>query len=160
LVEEAVDAPVAADGLEGEAGALGVEVVVDGVVIPDADFVIAEEAGVAGLAVEAVAGLEHAEERAVHGPVEAVMVVGAARGIAVIEAGHDVGGFGGFEFDEGAPGGVGVGGHPRGVEEDADGVAAETVLHEEVVILGDEEVVAGGDAATRNWRVLLRSFCW
>ena len=50
-------------------------------------------------------------------------------------------------LNERAPGGVGVGGHARGVEENADRIAIEAVLDEHVVVGRDEEVVPGGDAA-------------
>ena len=73
--------------------------------------------------------------------------VGADGRIAVIHAAHDVRPRCRPHLDARAPGGVGVGGHARSVEENADRIAIEAVLDEYIVVGRDEEVVPSGDAA-------------
>ena len=75
------------------------------------------------------------------------MLVGTDGDVAVVHAAHHIHPFGRFHFDEAAPRGVGIGGHARSIEEDADRVAVEAVLHEDVVVRRDQEIVTGRDAA-------------
>ena len=76
------------------------------------------------------------------------MVVVIADGrIAIINAGHEVSTLGQLHLEAGTPSVVGVGAHARRVEENANGIAIKAILHEQIIILGDEKVVAGTDAA-------------
>src|SRR5215470_12748598 len=117
------------------------------VVVPEACLVIAEETRIAWKAVDLVAHLANGEKRPVHRPVRAVTVVGTNLDVAVVQAAHHVHPFGGFHFHETAPRRVGIRGHARSVEEDADRIAVEAVLDEYVVVGRDQEIVSGRDAA-------------
>ena len=75
------------------------------------------------------------------------MIVVADGDVAVVQAGHHIRPLGRLHLDEAAPRGVGVSGHARSVEEDADRIAIEAILDEHVVVGRHEEIVAGGDAA-------------
>src|SRR6185503_14303328 len=48
---------------------------------------------------------------------------------------------------ENAPGGIGIRGHAGRVQEDGYRIAVETILHKQVVVGRNEEVVPGGDSA-------------
>ena len=160
LVEQAVEAVVAfvkfgvdarlylAEGLLLEVGVL---VAVE----PGADFVVADVAVVVGPLIVFVREFDDGEGGAVDRHVEAVVVDVADRGVAVVESAHRVGAFGGSDLEHAAPGGIRVRAHAGRVEEDADGVAAEAVLYEDVVVLRDEEVVAGGDAADQEFDIVI-----
>src|SRR4029453_10637829 len=147
LVEQAVEAPAAARQVRSLAASGSGEVDEAAVVVPEASLVVAEEAGVARQTVALIADLPDNKQRSVHREVNAVVRVGADGGIAVIHAAHDVRPCRRSHLDARAPGGVGVGGHARGVEENADRIAIEAVLDKHVVIRRDEEVVPSGDAA-------------
>src|SRR6266446_8068673 len=147
LVEQAVEAPAAARHVRSLAASGGGEVGEAAVVVPEASLVVAEEACVTRQAVALVSNLRDSEQRSVQREVNAVVRVGTDGGIAVIHAAHDVRPCRRSHLDARAPGGVGVGGHARSVEENADRIAIEAVLDKHVVIRRNEEVVPSGDAA-------------
>src|SRR5215470_8108241 len=134
LVAQAVEAPAAARQVRSLAAPGGGEVGEAAVVVPEASLVVAEEACVARQAVALVADLPDSKQRSVHREVHAVMRVGTDGGITVIHAAHDVRPCCRSHLDARAPGGVGVGGHARSVEENADRIAIEAVLDEYIVV--------------------------
>src|SRR5882672_10256316 len=117
------------------------------VVVPEANLVVADQTRIAWKTVDLVAHLANREERPVHRPVRAVMLIGTDGDVAVVRAAHHIHPFGRSHFHETAPRRVGIGGHARSVEEDADRIAVETVLDEYVVVGRDQEIISGRDAA-------------
>src|SRR5207244_726539 len=87
--------------------------------------------------------------------VRAVMFDLADRWVAVVNAAHDVCAFGWPDLDQSAPGGVGISGHARRIEKNADRVAVEGVLHEEPVIRRDQKVIAGRHAPEANFDAII-----
>src|SRR5215470_453858 len=147
LVAQAVETPAAARQVRSLAAPGGGEVGEAAVVVPEASLVVAEEACVTRQAVALVSDLPDSEQRPVQREINAVVIVGADRRIAVIHAAHDVCPRRRPHLDARAPGGVGIGGHARGVEENADRIAIEAVLDKHIIVWRDEEVVSGGNAA-------------
>ena len=76
-------------------------------------------------------------------------------GVAIVNAAHDIGALSWPDLDQGAPGGVGIGGHSGRVEKNADRVAVKSVLHEEPVIRRDEEVVASRHATEAKFDAII-----
>src|SRR5262245_18365613 len=134
LVEQPIQAPVTPGHIWGDAARDRGEVDVLMVVVPEADFIVADQTRVAWKTVDLVADLANGEERPVHRPVRAVTVVGTVGDVAVVETAHHIQPLDGSHFCETAPRRVGIGGHARGVEEDADRISVEAVLDEEVVV--------------------------
>src|SRR5205823_5325992 len=127
------EAPAAARHVRSLAAPGGGEVGEAAVVVPEASLVVAEQACVARQAVALVSDLSESEQRSVHREVNTVVRVGADGWIAVIQAAHDVCPRRRPHLDARAPGGVGIGRHARGVEENADRIAIEAVLDEYIV---------------------------
>src|SRR5262245_42175637 len=134
LVEQTIQAPVTPGHVRGAAPRDCREVYVLVVVVPEARFVVADQARVAWKTVDLVADLANGEERPVHRPVRAMTVVGTDGDVAVVETTHHIQPFDGSHFCETAPRGVWIGGHARGVEEDADRISVKAVLDEDVVV--------------------------
>src|SRR5262249_36578093 len=134
LVEQAIEAPVPPTGLGGVGARDGVKVGVSAVVVPEPSLVVTDQALIARKTVYLVSNFPHGEQRPTHRPVQAVVLVVADGGVAVIPAAHDVSSLSRSHFDESTPGGVGIGGHAGGVKENTDGIAVKAVLHEHVVV--------------------------
>src|SRR5215813_6133645 len=75
------------------------------------------------------------------------MLVGADGNVAVVQTAHHVYPLDGAHFHQTAPRRVGIGAHAWSIEEDADRIAVEAVLHEDVIVRRDQEVIAGADTA-------------
>src|SRR4030095_15516814 len=84
------------------------------------------------------------------------MIIAANGWVTVIDATHDVGPCSRFYFDKSSPGVIGIGGHTGGVEEMAYRIAIEAVLYEDVVVVRDQEVVAGREAAESEFDAIVK----
>src|SRR6516225_4461075 len=84
------------------------------------------------------------------------MIIAANGWVTVIDATHDVGPRGRFDFHKSSPGVIGIGGHAGGVKENAYRIAIETILYEDVVVRRDQEVVAGSDAADSEFDTIIK----
>src|SRR5215813_10492972 len=150
LVEQGIEAPVAA------VHCAGVKVGVETVVVPKTGLVIAEQAAVARQAVGLIRNLADCEQRSIHREIQAVLTVVAEGGVAVVDAGYDVGPRGRSYFDKSSPGVSGIGGRTGGVDEDAFWIAIEAVLYEHVVVGRNQEVVAGSDATESQFDAIIK----
>src|SRR4030095_8261619 len=140
LIKHGVESPVSAFKFAS------VEVGEPTVVVPKTGLVITEEAVVARHAVGLIRKLTDCEDRPIHREIHAMLIVGAERRIAVVDATHDVGPSGRSYFDKSPPGVVGIGAHTGGVEENPDRIAVEAILYENVVVGRDQEVVSRSDS--------------
>src|ERR1700756_4249231 len=136
LVEKSIIAPAAA--LFGA----GLEIDERGMVVPAAEFIIAETLAIAGQSVNLITDLPHRKEWPVHGKIHAMVFVLADSGVAVINRGHYVGSLGGFDLPQRRPG-AGVGGHAGRIQQDSEWVPAKRVGHEPIVVGRVEKVIGG-----------------
>src|SRR5229473_1770581 len=107
LVEQAIEATVTSSDARGVAARDGVEVGELAVIVPTSHLVVADQTLVARETVALVPSLPNGEEWPIHRPVQAVVLIVADGGVAVIQAALHVRPRGGPPHDETTPRGVG-----------------------------------------------------
>src|ERR1700677_376793 len=84
------------------------------------------------------------------------MAVAADGWIAVVNTAHDIGASSWFYFDTSAPRRVGIRRHARRIKKDPDWISVEAILHKQIVIGRNQEIVTGGDASYAELHMVLQ----